>query len=183
MVCFKDVQMRCVDGLGFVYVGKVFQTKLQSFLFSANWFFLTFCCPCLTHYIVVKKLERIVFSSCQCRRTTVAGEITGGEKMANFQDASLVHSGQNIAGLVQNPGANAPKTIRLMDLMECLIQRAYHELVVLAEVELISRSKNDFDKKVAIINYLSRTRNYFVRFVALLEWSSSMAKVSGKSVV
>lgn len=94
--------------------------------------------------------------------------------MATFQDTVLMH--QNMAGVAQNANVNVPKTIRLMDLVECLIQRAYHELVVLAEV--VGGSKNDFDKKIAIMNYLSRTRNYFVRFVALLEWSSSMAKVS-----
>ncbi|OQV18140.1 Mediator of RNA polymerase II transcription subunit 14 [Hypsibius exemplaris] len=93
--------------------------------------------------------------------------------MANFQDGSpLIHQ-----MAVQNPGANAPKTIRLMDLIDCLIQRAYHELVVLAEVELVSKSKTDMDKKIAIMMYLSRTRNYFIRFFALLEWSSSMVKV------
>jgi hypothetical protein len=67
--------------------------------------------------------------------------------------------------------------MRLDHLIDVLIQRAYHDLLVLAEVELVSRSKSDMDKKIAIMMYLSRTRNYFIRFLALLEWSSSMSKV------
>lgn len=90
--------------------------------------------------------------------------------MAMMQDGGIV----SLSGAVSS---TAPKTIRLLDMIDTLIQKSYHDLVVLAEVELNRGTTSDMDKKIAIMKYLSRTRNYFIRFLALLEWSSSMSKV------
>ena len=64
--------------------------------------------------------------------------------------------------------------ISLAALMENLVQRAYHELVVLGE--LLPR-KTDMERKVEIFNFTSRTRMLLVRLLALVKWAGNASKV------
>jgi mediator of RNA polymerase II transcription subunit 14 len=64
--------------------------------------------------------------------------------------------------------------ISLSVLIDFMVQRAYHDLVVLGE--LLPR-KTDMERKVEVFNYSSRTRMLFVRLLALVKWAGHASKV------
>ncbi|XP_038050987.1 mediator of RNA polymerase II transcription subunit 14-like [Patiria miniata] len=65
-------------------------------------------------------------------------------------------------------------SISLGLLLEFLIQKTYHELMVLSE--LLPR-KTDMERKIEIVKFARSTRQSFVRLLALVKWASSAAKV------
>ncbi|TDG47352.1 hypothetical protein AWZ03_006211 [Drosophila navojoa] len=94
--------------------------------------------------------------------------------------------------LEQMPGANAgylpagqeggPRinTMSMSVLIDFIIQRTYHELMVLAE--LLPR-KTDMERKVEIYAYAARTRHLFTRLNALVKWGNSVSKVDKSSQI
>ncbi|XP_033107464.1 mediator of RNA polymerase II transcription subunit 14-like [Anneissia japonica] len=66
------------------------------------------------------------------------------------------------------------QNVSLAYLLDCLIQRTYHDLIVLSE--LLPR-KMDMEKKIEIVKFASKTRQSFIRLLALVKWASSAAKV------
>jgi mediator of RNA polymerase II transcription subunit 14 len=60
-------------------------------------------------------------------------------------------------------------------LIEFLVQRIYHELVV--ELAELMPRKTDMERKVSIFQFASRTRMMLVRLLALVKWASSASKV------
>ena len=64
--------------------------------------------------------------------------------------------------------------ISLSVLIDFLVQRTYHDLVVLGE--LLPR-KTDMERKVEIFNYSARTRMVLVRLLALVKWAGHASKV------
>ncbi|XP_060590641.1 mediator of RNA polymerase II transcription subunit 14-like isoform X2 [Ruditapes philippinarum] len=65
-------------------------------------------------------------------------------------------------------------TISLATLIDFIVQRTYHELVVLSE---ILPRKTDMERKIEIVQYASRTRQLFIRLLALVKWANSASKV------
>ncbi|XP_071949525.1 mediator of RNA polymerase II transcription subunit 14-like [Antedon mediterranea] len=77
-----------------------------------------------------------------------------------------------IGGFPQHHAAG--QNVSLAFLLDSLIQRTYHDLVVLSE--LLPR-KMDMEKKIEIVKFASKTRQSFIRLLALVKWASSAAKV------
>ncbi|KAL3884058.1 hypothetical protein ACJMK2_030281 [Sinanodonta woodiana] len=74
-----------------------------------------------------------------------------------------------------HPGApGGGGTISLATLIDYIIQRTYHELIVLSE--LLPR-KTDMERKIEIVQFAQRTRQLFIRLLALVKWASSASKV------
>ncbi|XP_078476076.1 LOW QUALITY PROTEIN: mediator of RNA polymerase II transcription subunit 14-like [Lampetra planeri] len=71
-------------------------------------------------------------------------------------------------------GAGGPGHVSLSLLMEFLLQKTYHELLVLAE--LLPR-KTDMERKMEIVQFATRTRQLFVRLLALVKWAGNAGKV------
>ena len=71
-------------------------------------------------------------------------------------------------------GSGGGGQISLSVLIDFMVQRAYHDLVVLGE--LLPR-KTDMERKVEIFNFSSRTRMLFVRLLALVKWAGHASKV------
>uniref|UniRef100_A0A673WLZ7 Mediator of RNA polymerase II transcription subunit 14 n=1 Tax=Salmo trutta TaxID=8032 RepID=A0A673WLZ7_SALTR len=66
-------------------------------------------------------------------------------------------------------GPQAAQGVRLSLLIEFLLQRTYHEITLLGELELLI--------KIEIVQFSSRTRQLFVRLLALVKWASNAGKV------
>ncbi|KAL5011139.1 hypothetical protein ScPMuIL_013444 [Solemya velum] len=65
-------------------------------------------------------------------------------------------------------------TIPLSTLIDYIVQRTYHELMVLSE--LLPR-KTDMERKIEIVQFASRTRQLFIRLLALVKWTTNASKV------
>ncbi|KAL4233347.1 Mediator of RNA polymerase II transcription subunit 14 [Mactra antiquata] len=65
-------------------------------------------------------------------------------------------------------------TISLATLIDFIVQRTYHELIVLSE---ILPRKTDMERKIEIVQYANRTRQLFIRLLALVKWANSASKV------
>ncbi|XP_039601038.1 mediator of RNA polymerase II transcription subunit 14 isoform X1 [Polypterus senegalus] len=70
--------------------------------------------------------------------------------------------------------------VRLSLLIEFLLQRTYHEIMLLAE--LLPR-KTDMERKIEIVQFASRTRQLFVRLLALVKWASNAGKVEKCAII
>ena len=77
-------------------------------------------------------------------------------------------------GMGPPAGGGPAGTISLSTLMDLILQRTHHELVVLSE--LLPR-KTDMEKKIEIVQFISRTRQLFIRLLALVKWANSASKV------
>ncbi|WAR07451.1 MED14-like protein [Mya arenaria] len=76
--------------------------------------------------------------------------------------------------VAQNPMGMGVGTISLATLIDFIVQRTYHEMVVLSE---ILPRKTDMERKIEIVQYASRTRQLFIRLLALVKWANSASKV------
>ena len=70
----------------------------------------------------------------------------------------------------------ANMTVSLSQLVDLSIHKAYHELVILAEI--LSTCKDDLSKKHQIVNFVKRTRRSFIRLIALVKWAQSVSKIN-----
>ena len=71
-------------------------------------------------------------------------------------------------GAAGGPGGS--NSISLGVLMDFIVQRSYHELMVLSE--LLPR-KTDMERKVEIFNWASKTRMSLIRLLGLVKWASN----------
>lgn len=76
--------------------------------------------------------------------------------------------------MMNGTAAPSTATVSLGQVIENLVQRTYHELMVLGE--LLPR-KTDMERKLEVFGYASRTRMLLVRLLALVKWASSAGKV------
>lgn len=70
-------------------------------------------------------------------------------------------------------------TVPLVNLLDALLQKAYHDLNVLQE---LLRNKSDGDRKVEIVKYAQRTRALLIRLLALVKWAGNSSSVQQCSV-
>ena len=71
-----------------------------------------------------------------------------------------------------NPVPN--NTIPMSTLIDFVVNKTYHDITVMAD---ILPSKNDMERKTAIVQFSTRTRQLFIRLLSLVKWASSVGKV------
>lgn len=78
-----------------------------------------------------------------------------------------------MAAAANGPPAGAgqptpPGTISLQFLVEVTVQKAYHELTILAE---LLPHKDDKTRKMEVLKYVHETRGRFLRLLVLIRWA------------
>lgn len=66
------------------------------------------------------------------------------------------------------------ETIPLNTLIDYIIHKTYHDIVVMAE---IFPGKSDMERKIDLAHFANRTRQMFIRLLAVVKWASSVGKV------